>query len=321
MVRTEEDHHAYVVRLREVPLLSKGQIVCDRFRIEEMIGSGGYGQIYLADMVIDKQELKVALKISPEDVESPRMYLEAIVLTELRGVQCVPHLISCGDYDVFNYIALELLGENLGQLRKRAPHGRLSVGTVLRIGIQAVNALKVVHEKGWLHRDVKPSNFCIGHDGLERHKIFIVDFGLARRYKNPDGSPRKVRPHAPFRGTTRFMSPNMHQRKEHGPVDDLWSLMYTLTELAEGGLPWRLLRDFEDIGNMKRTKRMEEVWRHLPPTMTSFKLHLTKLTYSDTPHYAHLNSVLQKGLPNGVHDWTPYDWEPKTVPQTAPPIK
>lgn len=115
-----------------------------------MIGSGGFGQIYSASD--ETTRLSVAIKVVPCDHEPGRMILEQKVLILLRGTPHAPHLIASGVFNGLMYIAMEMLGKNLGDLRKRRKSRRLSVSTVLRVGLQAVAGLKAVHDVGYLHR-------------------------------------------------------------------------------------------------------------------------------------------------------------------------
>jgi len=120
-----------------------------------------------------------------------------------------------------------------------------------------VKALRAVHEMGVLHRDVKPSNFVLGGrykaagDPLSANKLFIIDFGLSRKYLGTDGEIKPPRANAGFRGTARYASVNSHQCKELSPRDDLWSVFYVMVEFATGSLPWRNQRDRDRVGEMK----------------------------------------------------------------------
>ena len=88
--------------------------------------------------------------------------MEVAVLKRLQGVPYVCDFIGCGRTEKINYIVMSLLGPNLSELRKRQPQQELSVSTILRLGIQIINAVQAVHNCGYLHRDIKPSNFAIG---------------------------------------------------------------------------------------------------------------------------------------------------------------
>ena len=88
---------------------------------------------------------------------------------------------------------------------------------------------------------MKPGNICIGRGSrAERAKTYLIDFGLARRYK--DETTDKViaeREDAQFRGTTTYASANAMENREQSPRDDLFSLLYILVELYCGSLPWK----------------------------------------------------------------------------------
>lgn len=134
---------------------------------------------------------------------------------------------------------------------------------------------------------------CIGFDGLHRRTIYIVDFGMTRQYRNQNGAFRKERAYAGFRGTMRYVSLTVHERKEQGPADDFWSLLYTLIELAEGGLPWKQLIEPDDIANKKRITTFEDMIKEIPPSVKQFYQHLEKLQYHQMPNYQLLTSILQ----------------------------
>jgi tau tubulin kinase len=86
-------------------------------------------------------------------------------------------------------------------LRKKRPYGSFTVHTTALLAIEMLKGIKSIHEIGSgkligiLHRDIKPGNFCITDDiqyGCTRPGIFIIDFGLSRRFMNPNGSVREV---------------------------------------------------------------------------------------------------------------------------------
>lgn len=98
--------------------------------------------------------------------------------------------------------------------------------------------LEKFHKLGYVHRDIKPSNFLITH-GNRKDTILLVDFGLARKYKNY--LPEKPQPKE-FVGTKRYASIAAHQGLEQGRKDDLESLGYMLVYLLKGRLPWQGLK-------------------------------------------------------------------------------
>ncbi|CAG9537337.1 unnamed protein product [Cercopithifilaria johnstoni] len=284
----------------------EGQIIDCKFRIDGMIGGGGFGQIY---RVIDERSKSVlAIKIEPEDHEPGRMILEQKVLLKLRGTPHIPQFYASGNFCGYNFIAMQILGKNLSELRKYQPKRRLSISTVSRVALQLIAALKAVHDIGYIHRDVKPSNICIGLYSNKR-TIYIVDFGMARQYRFDDGMVRKERYYAGFRGTMRYVPVTVHERRDQGPVDDCWSMFYSLIELIQGTLPWSSFVEPNDIAKYKKNVTFDEFGRLVPKEMEAIMKHLSQLHYHQIPDYQFLTAVFNKILPKNISENLPYDWE------------
>jgi len=198
----------------------------------------------------------------------------------------------------------------LSELRRRQPDGRFSMGTAIKLGIQMMKALEAVHDLGYIHRDVKPSNYAMGLTGVKRHTTFLIDFGLARRYLLSSGEVRPPRDSTGFRGTARYASINSHLSKDLGRRDDLWSIFYMLIEFVQGQLPWRKLKDKDQIGDMKVKYNTPDLVKDLPPQFLAFMKHLKSLQYADRPDYNHLYNILLDLYHSvGCDDHTPFDWE------------
>ena len=236
--------------------------------------------------------------------------MEVAVLKRLQGVPYVCDFIGCGRTEKINYIVMSLLGPNLSELRKRQPQQKLSVSTILRLGIQIINAVQAVHNCGYLHRDIKPSNFAIGGYFETSRCCYILDFGLARQYITPTGELRQPRSIAGFRGTVRYASVNAHLGHDLGRHDDLWSVFYMISELANGQLPWRKIRNREEVGEYKMTYDHGKLITSLPVEFKKFHGHLRTLTYFLKPDYPYYIKLFEQAIERlGIQQTDPFDWE------------
>lgn len=100
---------------------------------------------------------------------------------------------------------------------------------------QMIIRLKEIHECGFLHKDIKPDNFCLG--GPHFRDIYLIDFGLSKKYIDEDFN-QITKPGHGFVGTPRYASRNSHYRKYFSRIDDLEGLGYVCLYLVLGELPW-----------------------------------------------------------------------------------
>jgi len=134
-------------------------------------------------------------------------------------------------------MVMEKLGKDLSKIRKTAQHHKFSLCTVGYLGRQLVDNLRVIHENGLLHRDLKPHNCLLGLDS-RRLRLFLVDFGLAKR-QMCDGRVIPYQGRVNFRGTAAYASLRAMELADQGWRDDLEGAFYVLADLLLGGLPWR----------------------------------------------------------------------------------
>ncbi|XP_072120094.1 tau-tubulin kinase 2-like isoform X4 [Mobula birostris] len=205
---------------------------------------------------------------------------------------------------------MQLQGRNLADLRRSQSRGTFSISTILRLGKQILEAIESIHTLGFLHRDIKPSNFAMGRFPSTCRKCFMLDFGLARQFTNSCGDVRPPRVVAGFRGTVRYASINAHKNREMGRHDDLWSLFYMLVEFVVGQLPWRKIKDKEQVGLIKEKYDHRLMLKHLPQEFASFLEHVLCLDYFTKPDYQLLMTVFDNSIKaHGVVDSDLFDWE------------
>eukprot|EP01008_Symbiontida_sp_HLA12_P002600 NODE_53_length_1552_cov_125.289713_g50_i0.p1 GENE.NODE_53_length_1552_cov_125.289713_g50_i0~~NODE_53_length_1552_cov_125.289713_g50_i0.p1 ORF type:complete len:465 (+),score=75.45 NODE_53_length_1552_cov_125.289713_g50_i0:210-1397(+) len=231
-----------------------------------------------------------------------------MALKKLQQCPYVVRYISSGRQDEFNFLVMQRLGDNVAELRKKLPGNCFSITCTCQLGVQMLEAIEGCHQLAYIHRDVKPSNFVLGTGSNRR--VYLIDFGLARKYRLQGGDIRPARKAAGFRGTARYASINSHHCKELGRRDDLWSLFYVLVEFQIGQLPWRRIKDKDTIGEIKEKHTNADLVKELPDEFRLFMDHLQQLDYATDPDYVLLRGLLNDRFEHagGTED-TPYDWE------------
>lgn len=307
-------------------LVQPGTILKGRFQILKKIGTGGFGSIYeTKDILTDNL---IATKVESTDSPKQVLSMEVKVLRRLQGYPHVCEFIYYGISDKFSYVCMSLQGKNLAELRRATSinsKSSFSLSTTLRLGQQILRAIKSIHSIGFLHRDIKPSNFAMGRHPHNSKKVYMLDFGLARQYIQPGTSMkadrielRPPRPVAGFRGTVRYAAVNAHLNNEMGRHDDLWSLFYMIVEFANGSLPWRKIKEKEEVGKMKQLYDNRTLLKHLPTDFKEFLNHIEHLNYFMEPDYALLSSIFDRCMERrGIKSTDPYDWEYPVPESTA----
>eukprot|EP01080_Neovahlkampfia_damariscottae_P003163 gene3163-5479_t len=292
------------------PMLTNGTLIKNKWKIQGQLGRGAFGETYAAIDLHTNDE--VAIKIEKLDNKKMVLRLEVIALKKLQDCPTIVRYIHSGRQDTFNFLVMERLQDNLADLRKRTKTGKFSMPTTLKCGIQMIDSLEGTHKLGYIHRDVKPSNFVTGRTKSQKGKVYLIDFGLARKYRLPNGEIRPPRKSAGFRGTARYASINSHKSKELGRRDDLWSVFYVLVEFSLGSLPWRKIKDKDRIGELKEKYTNKELVKDLPKEFQLFMESIASLGYADEPDYDYLRELLLKVyVRDGYASDLPFDWEVK----------
>jgi casein kinase I family protein HRR25 len=186
---------------------------------------------------------------------------------------------------------------------------------VLNIWFAQISRLEYVHSRHFVHRDIKPSNFLIGIGG-HCDEISIVDFGLAKQYRN-----RNTHIHIPCRtnyaltGTAAFASINSHNGLEQSRRDDLESLAYILIYFLHGSLPWYGGANNAKTPRLKFTRNSKVnsdinfICDSLPKEFAILLDYARALQYDETPDYKYLCNLFNDllGHEGHKHD-NVFDW-------------
>ncbi|HEX2767401.1 MAG TPA: protein kinase [Candidatus Limnocylindria bacterium] len=205
-----------------------GVTLADRYRITELVARGGMSRVYRArDERLDRD---VAVKVlappyadDPEFIE--RFLAEARAAASLSHPSLV-HVYDSGTDGAAHYIVMELLEGHRTLRQVLTEHGRLSVAEAGRIGLELLAGLRVVHERGLVHCDVKAANVMLGPGPAK-----LIDFGIAR-------SPTDAARTGTSIGTLSSMSPEQLAGEPLTPASDLFSLGTVLYEALTGRVPF-----------------------------------------------------------------------------------
>nr|AFK35658.1 unknown [Lotus japonicus] len=288
------------------------RIVGGKYKLGRKIGSGSFGEIYLATH-IDTFEI-VAVKIENSKTKHPQLLYEAKLYNILQGGSGIPGTRWSGVDGEDNVLVLDLLGPSLEDLFVYCGR-KFSLKTVLMLADQMITRIEYAHSKGFLHRDIKPDNFLMGL-GRKANQVYIIDFGLAKRYR--DSSTNR---HIPYRenknltGTARYASCNTHLGIEQSRRDDLESLGYVLLYFLRGSLPWQGLKaatkkqKYDKICQKKLSTPIEVLCKSHPVEFASYFHYCHSLTFDQRPDYGFLKRLFRDLFAREGYDFDyVFDW-------------
>jgi len=203
------------------------------------------GEVYLAND--PKLDRKVALKILPSDiVADPTGDRVRRFVQEAKAASALNHpniltIYEIDEIDSEHFIATEFIdGETL---RDRIRKGPFSAADTLDVGIQVAGALSSTHAVGIIHRDIKPDNIMLRHDGI----VKVLDFGLAKlsrerqKFESDSMAPTQNLINTAYGivlGTAHYMSPEQARGMDVDARTDIWSLGCVLYEMISGRQPF-----------------------------------------------------------------------------------
>ena len=208
--------------------IQKGSLIADRYRIDDVLGTGGMAVVYRAtDQELEEQvAIKVFLQVVQHKDGLARFRREMKLSRKLVHPNIV-RIFEFGLWRGARFITMELLkGDDLERFMKHQP-GPLPTSVAMRLVMQAADGLGAAHKAGIIHRDVKPQNMFVLDGGK---KLKLMDFGIAKANDSTSISATDVRV-----GTPRYMSPEQIQGgSEVGPAADLYALGAVMYEMFTG---------------------------------------------------------------------------------------
>ena len=306
-----------------------------QYKIIKKVGSGAFGDVYKCESLKDIGAIFAMKCEEPDQEKKDRLKLEYNFYRDLNNNlvhKGIPKAYWYGitninepptkdkPYDQLvqkNVMIMEYLGPSLEKLFNYL-HRSFTLKTILMIGIQAIERLEFIHNNGIIHRDIKPDNFLIGSNNDTKETIYLVDFGLSKKYidlSNYEFNPFKNT--RTFTGTYRFCSLRSHKRLEQSRRDDLESVGYMLIYFFKKELPWQGVKDDPKkkesrsnlIFKLKKSLSLEVICEDCPKFMIDYIRYCRMIKYTEVPNYPMLKSLFIDAMNENkfVLDYN-FDW-------------
>ncbi|KAJ8570510.1 hypothetical protein K7X08_037482 [Anisodus acutangulus] len=276
------------------------------YKTERKLGKGGFGQVHVGRRTSGGTErtgpdaVEVALKFehrSSKGCNHGPPY-EWQVYNTLNGCYGIPWVHFKGRQGDFYILVMDMLGPSLWDVWNSLGQS-MSPNTVACIAVEAISILEKLHQKGFVHGDVKPENFLLGLPGSpDEKKLYLVDLGLASRWKDAASGLHVEYDQRPdiLRGTIRYASVHAHLGRTGSRRDDLESLAYTLIFLIKGRLPWQGYQGDNKsflVCKKKMATSPELMCCFCPAPFKQFLETVTNMKFDEEPNYAKLISFFE----------------------------
>ena len=209
-------------------MLNPGTFLADRYEIIERVGAGGMSDVYRAtDHILERD---VAVKVLKSEFAEDAGFVSKF-RAEAQSAAGLEHpnivnIYDVGSEDGMYYIVMEYV-EGITLKTYIEKKGHLNYKEVISIAIQVGRGIEAAHNKGIIHRDIKPQNIIISHEG----KVKVTDFGIARAASSNTMS-------ADVMGSVHYSSPEQARNGYVTAQSDIYSLGIVMYEMATGVVPF-----------------------------------------------------------------------------------
>lgn len=292
------------------------------FQTIRKLSAGGFGCVHI---VAGEDGAMYACKFESSVAARPTLIFEAKALHMLAKDRCpyFPRIHAYGPAPGVTFMVMDL-----GESDLSAIVSTYSVHEKLQIFQQALTALQLMHDRGLVHRDLKPGNIVIR--SRRPLQIMVIDLGFLKRWRNPDGQHIACKAKAVTGGTWRYSSIHCMMKVEQSRRDDLEALVYTMVTVFGQTLPWGQTRKTIEkrfraasvaakhldqraqdalfakkhrahrslVCRLKRRSVPARVCRGCPDSLTQILSHIRCLKFTENPPYKYYQSLLTRDLRN-----------------------
>lgn len=317
-----------------VPVMPEGSILTDlmkkQWKLGKPVGSGGFGMIYLTQQNSSspvKEAAEFVMKLEPVDngplfcelhfymrAAKPEMIKEWKKTYGMKSLG-VPEYIASGQQEVngtkIRFMVMQRFGNDLQKVFEQ--NGKqFPAHTVFLLGLELIDALEYIHDKGYTHADIKAANLMTGYK--DPNQVYLIDYGLAFRFMQ-DGKHKEYKedPRKAHDGTVEFTSRDAHKGVAPSRRGDLEILAYCMLQWLCQKLPWENNLQNKDYVRDQKIRYMADIptflnvclhGKSVPAEFGKYLTYVSQLKYEEKPSYDRCRELFSAALKKLGHKET-----------------
>lgn len=268
------------------------------------IGEGTFGNVFYGINLENSNPFAIKIFKDRKKENHSSFQKELNFIQEFRNEKFFPKLFY-SEYSNSNKIIIQSLhGPNLKKLAYLSG-GKFPLYSILSIGIELLKRVEIIHSHGIIHCDIKPSNILYGNftdnNILEKDSLFLVDYGLSKKYLNNNNKHYEYLENQKVGGTYEFLSRHALNCERLSRRDDIESIFYTLVYLFKGELPWSKFakkysgkEEFMKIRDFNFNYNIKTLIEGLPEVFEFIYRNIEFLNFDEKPPYEYFITLLEK---------------------------
>lgn len=289
------------------------------YTVTKYISSGSFGHVFSAKNNKTNESVALKIPIINKEKDGERWLIEEAKIYNALHKQKSEDDENCGLANIKilsnktlnkKIMIMDLLGPSLESILCK--NKKFTIKSIILIAIQLINTMKYIHDRGYIHRDIKPDNFVI--DNKNGEKIYCIDFGLAKKYIKRNNEHISFVKNNKFCGTARYASIAAHKGYTQSRKDDLEAIGYMLIYLFRGKLPWEGIKHkdkkekYRLILEKKESISDEELCKQLPREFLVYFKYVRNMDFEEVPPYKAFIKMFKKlfdskNFKNSRLDW------------------